>query len=228
MPTRNALLLHRVAFQIEKHPEKYDQTTWGKLGESDSLGRRFSETDTVANFCGTHACIAGWAAVLELNTAVTAIERQRVRGGYDPLPLEDAVSQAVRDVTGYSQTIMGYAQQALGLTTDEANVLFAGEWRPNEDEGYDVPRALRELAEGADIGDVTQGGTEKTYRVTIHVDRWDDALRLARNIGADIEECPPIELTVEVTCKPDDIDAEARTLARVVGGEVDEVDEMES
>lgn len=65
-------------------------------------------------------------------------------------------------IAGWADRLSGYddplvapsnAEERLGLTLDEGSVLFDEAWRPAE--GLTVPDALRKLAGGADLEDVT-------------------------------------------------------------------------
>lgn len=88
--------------------------------------------------CGTTACIAGWAAAI----VAKAGDLNRARRAWDDDPLFLA-----SDI----------AQDALGLTDDEAYDLFNATWQPHD--GLSVPDALRKIGEGAEIEDVTDPGT---------------------------------------------------------------------
>ena len=122
---RNRELLERVAQRIEAFPEHYDQGLW----MTDSEDRHLDEGDDAS--CGTHACIAGWA-VIEAGEKI-------------PAKWEDV------------------GAELLGLTHNEAKVLFDQDWKPRghdeadtaEMEGKRVGEALRRLAEGDSVRNIT-------------------------------------------------------------------------
>jgi hypothetical protein len=119
-------LMLKVADQIEEEPERYNQYYY-----------------VMDSPCGTQHCIAGWALVLsgkaqvEIDTytdrAWTCIFVDLETGGWeDPVEL---------------------GREALGLNEEEAWRLFGASWKPAEN--MSVPDALRKLAWGADIEDVS-------------------------------------------------------------------------
>ena len=80
---RNKELIERTMQHIVDHPEEHDQRTW------------------ISNACGTVACFAGWALLLD--------------------------DVEARDVLAWSWEFTGVAAaEHLGLTIDEAGVLFRG------------------------------------------------------------------------------------------------------
>lgn len=133
----NTELLLKVADAIEKYPELYDQETYGDVEVDDTS-------------CGTTACIAGWACALE---------------GYHPvvdrLPWRDASSYftytrvAQKPWQAWSNGVSPHdiAQELIGLEDWAAEELFGSDWGPVE--GLTVPQALRKIANGTPIDEVT-------------------------------------------------------------------------
>jgi hypothetical protein len=98
-PEPNMPLLRRILHQIDEHPETYEQSVYA----SDSP-------------CGTSYCVAGHAAVM--SGAKPYWQR------LDPLSTEPYFRA---DETEDGEMIRVVAQQALGLTDDEACQLFDSE-----------------------------------------------------------------------------------------------------
>jgi hypothetical protein len=102
MTKYNVDLMLAVREQITSHPETHDQTMWGRKTE-----------------CGTTYCIAGWAAVLS---------------GAEPLwdididDTEEAATalHAGRGDKPYQRSIRTIAEEALGISYQEAGRLFPG------------------------------------------------------------------------------------------------------
>lgn len=212
MTERNALLLHRVAYKVDKFPERHYQSSWASLDRMPEPG------EDPSNFCGTRGCIAGWASMIDLDgklvpildkaraEAIATYERRKANGLVNDWEtperpnLEEVINDAIRveadaDNTEAS-TIHGYAQEKLGLTDDEANVLFGGSWKPR-DHDMSVGDALRELAEGASIADITPdellpeemlADRPAWYRVESRVSLSDAITKLATTLGGDAED----------------------------------------
>lgn len=118
-PTRNAELLRKVADAIEANPDHYYQGSWCENDNTEEVD--YTDVPFVAdpkNHCGTQACVAGWAVQL------TPPENRP-----DEIDIADA------------------AQTLLGLTDDEAEMLFSGGCDPN----IGMPALLRALANGSDL-----------------------------------------------------------------------------
>jgi len=127
-------LLEAIADHIEAHPEAYDQGSWCyTTGSMASSENKLDILDKMGlNDCNTRGCIAGWAVALNIHT------------------------KEVRDVLdkGVGLFDLGnMAQNLLGLDQLEAETLFHEAWEPAID--MDVPEALRLLAKGVDISEVT-------------------------------------------------------------------------
>lgn len=124
-------LLEAVADQIEGHPDQYDQGSWGYIVGSLTSTPTLDIIEKMGlNDCGTRGCIAGWAVALN-------VHNQEVR---------EALATKMLDVGSL-------AEKLLGLETYTADILFNEMWKPAA--GMDVPEALRFLAKGADIYEVT-------------------------------------------------------------------------
>lgn len=129
-PKRNAALFRKVADWIQKHPERYDQTTWGRSHES----------------CGTHHCIAGATALLcGAKPWMIPFSSGKL------VPTWEKVVYRGKEVWCDS-----FAELRLGLTLDERRILFHPDWRPRRGIKGRTPtirvaKALREFARGAKI-----------------------------------------------------------------------------
>lgn len=133
---RDRELFYQIADAIEQNPSNHQQSTWMTWDTymDDYRAKDVSELNSltvngeVIEGCGTTQCVAGWAWTLagrgrELAKAM----------------LEGSTSEG----------IMQPAACALGITDDEAEVLFissAGHTR-----SYDWPQVLRDLGDGKDM-----------------------------------------------------------------------------
>lgn len=130
----NAELFHQIADKIEKEPEGYNQEFWGQRTS-----------------CGTAYCIGGWAVVLGGKDQIIYSDEGELlglRNGWDNSWTE--VSDAARELLGIAPHT--YASDPYEDVTDR---LFMSGWRPRED--MTVPEALRAIANGAKLADVTRG-----------------------------------------------------------------------
>jgi hypothetical protein len=107
-PQLNLELFRQIREKIASTPVAYDQTRWGRR--------------EIAAPCGTAACIAGWACVLSGSASLSTVQ--------------SAGTGAVVYTPSGSLDIPATAQRVLGLSEEEADVLFTsdpeGEWG-NED-----------------------------------------------------------------------------------------------
>tara|TARA_R110002060_G_C2108618_1_gene98061 strand:+ start:265 stop:792 length:528 start_codon:yes stop_codon:yes gene_type:complete len=163
---RNAHLLHEIADVMEFWPERYEQATWGRLTPDDAAIARFEENlgraPRMENYdhsvgvgwsedagfihadvdCGTVMCVAGHACALS-GWFPTIYGRAN---GMDEVRWS-SVSR-VKDTMAYgpgvARDVAIVAQEELGLTDEEAEILFKShnEWTVEE---------LRAFADGADI-----------------------------------------------------------------------------
>lgn len=123
---RNRELFYQIADLIEKHPEQYDQQTWG------------SETE-----CGTAHCIAGHACLLSGLKPLIRINDSADYSRFFPA----GANQAEKPFEW--QNVDHLAKKLLGLEREEAWILFDTMWVPPE--GQTVPQALRAIGDGAEI-----------------------------------------------------------------------------
>ena len=163
---RNTNLLHEIADVLEFWPQRYDQATWGRLLPDGAAIARFEENlgraPRMENYdhsvgvgwsedagfihaevdCGTVMCVAGHAAALS-GWFPTIYERGN---GMDEVRWS-AVSRT-RNTPAYSgaasRDVAVVAQEELGLTDEEAEILFKShnEW---------TVKQMRKFADGADI-----------------------------------------------------------------------------
>lgn len=107
-PVPNLPLLRKAMEQIQV-PGAWDQTSW-------------MHTDQ-ASECGTAGCVAGWAVTL---TDKYELMYQR-RDEHDPALSAEMYVEYVKDRdTGEEEFLETAAQRELGLTDDEAELLFMG------------------------------------------------------------------------------------------------------
>lgn len=163
--TRNRDLFYKIADRIERQPDDYDQAKWGednslvvatRLDPSDPAIHELV-ADTI-NECGTSHCIAGHAADLEGWVPSMYVNSVGIHGSWDRVvaPGHDPID---RDGT----SIFGVARDLLGLTDDEASILFseywmAEGWEPEMSDDQYIPlvaKALRSFGDGASIHEVT-------------------------------------------------------------------------
>ena len=76
----------------------------------------------------------------------------------------------------------GVAREILGLTRNEADVLFSAYWHPRPN--YTVPAVLRMLADGADVNGLTRGiqpaGPPRPANVATFRFEWESAVTPVR------------------------------------------------
>jgi len=162
---RNARLLNEIADVMEFWPERYEQATWGRLMPDEAAIARFEENlgraPRVENYefdtrpwwsedagfiradvgCGTVMCVAGHACALS-GWFPTIYERS----GGDAVRWSavSRVKDTVAYGTGVTRDVAVVAQEELGLTDEEAEILFKShnEW---------TVKQMRAFADGADI-----------------------------------------------------------------------------
>ncbi len=127
---RNVDLFHAVAEKIESDPKRYNQGSWGTSGR-----RKTPPTPA----CKTSHCIAGWAAVIAAPERVSWLGNGWGPGVWMMSAIDGDMQQLGADL--------------LGLTDDEAEVLFSIDWKPRED--LTVPEALVKIGNGASIAEVS-------------------------------------------------------------------------
>ena len=110
--------------------DKHDQSLWARISKAalgatpkkllDKFGYSYVEVS-----CPTAACVAGWAATLAGAQMVIPQSDYRYQGN-GSIQVQDVL------VDGEVKSIARFAREQLGLTSDEADALFAAEWT-NED-----------------------------------------------------------------------------------------------
>lgn len=146
----------------------WDLIGWGSTAPVEQgVAHVLEVTDPNAG-CGSTFCIAGWAIALsatpdELKRAAQACVYEDVNGAefVDYTNHDIALCAIVGERLGLHAIHSVVAGALLGLTLHERS-LFDGEWQPagtDEDDPYNDPHlvaaALRRLADGASLGDVT-------------------------------------------------------------------------
>jgi hypothetical protein len=108
-PDLDLPLLHKVMDHIEQHPDEHNQSVWASRRPADQADAH----------CGTAFCFAGHAVNLS---------PQGYRFVWEPL-IDGSGSLAldVRQPGGGKQRVSDHAADLLGLTVDEADILFAGQ-----------------------------------------------------------------------------------------------------
>lgn len=129
MVKRNRELFYKIAAQLDREPESYDQETWG---------RREAKTP-----CGTAHCVAGWAAALGGYKSSTKDSSWSFVVTPEQLKLPTSKRMLV------SRNVETLGAELLGLTEGEADALFDCGWEPGPRET--VPEALRAIGDGAPV-----------------------------------------------------------------------------
>jgi hypothetical protein len=136
----NEELLQRVVKRLRAKPEQWDQDGWVILSEDDvcevfTRGRPYGDRNVIIGdfalmegFCGTKACLAGHT-VLEAGDEIMIWDSDPETGTFECI-----------DDKGNVHNIEIRAQELLGLTRDQADVLFA----PHSD-SLRVPDISRDL-----------------------------------------------------------------------------------
>lgn len=177
MVKRNAELLRRIADVIEKDVGVYDQSVWGEgddeivVDDPDVIAE--ASEKLIEKSCGTAHCIAGHAAVLSGYKPVVfkcLIPATGMRGPVMAIEInwEELTPPAEQkgEWTSDSTHPFSIGRDLLGLSFSEAEVLFDEFWCPagtddrDEFNGTLVAEALRGLAAGASIYEVTDDGDD--------------------------------------------------------------------
>lgn len=130
-PTRNRELFYKIAEQIEKHPETYDQSTWGGV-----------------RACGTAHCVAGHVAV-QCGYYPTKAGPHSETDWWGMVSKKPGLHYCGDEVDPSVEDVQDVAAKLLGLDPVEASILFGPNWR--DDNYKDVPTALRAYGDGATI-----------------------------------------------------------------------------
>lgn len=114
----NVKLLREVLQYIETHPQKWNQQAWFKVGQRSNGEPIFNKVTLQfeeVNSCNTSMCFAGHAALMS---------------GFDAPPKNDYLmwrgwGPGLRKAE--TMDVDEYAREVLGLTFEQADVLFQGE-----------------------------------------------------------------------------------------------------
>ena len=109
LPPPNLPLLRKVLDHVDAHPQEWNQGTW------------IVQTRNVDQSCGTACCIAGWASLLSGDEP----EFEPMLGLTATGLVYEARAATVATDNG-ERFISRRAQELLGLTSVEADELFAG------------------------------------------------------------------------------------------------------
>lgn len=115
-PMPNLPLLRKVLDHIDAHPDEWNQGAWIQR--------------TATSSCGTAACIAGWACLI--NGDQPDFANDYAQGSHTPVVTLD---------DGASATVAERAQQLLGLTNNERLDLFH-----SKNDRFDVRRFAGRIA----------------------------------------------------------------------------------
>ena len=140
----NVALLEQVREMVADEG-MHDQSLWSRISRSllPTISDRFVESNEAWSYtyipvsCPTAACVAGWAATLSGGKMLVNEQELDYDRGYAE------ASQVLID--GQVHHISTYARKALGLTMDEADALFDGNWSNEEtlDNLDDIIRAAK-------------------------------------------------------------------------------------
>lgn len=149
--TRNAEALRELAEHLNRN-SRYDQTVWGAR-EIRITAESCDNLTVDIKECGTQQCIAGHAVALAGRVPVVKCNT------FDRLYNEVHVMVDwgfVRPATGgrYAST-PEVARRILGLSREDAAILFHGSWEPR----VSLRKALLALADGASIKSVTSSSS---------------------------------------------------------------------
>ncbi len=113
----NKVRLRRVAQVILRHPEHYDQMTWGSVkgGEPTLVCQTVADLTqpVAAGGCRSVACVAGWTVALFPEVAMAFLEKRL------PAVYPTVTRPLIYDVRYAAQCV-------LELTDDQAEMLFNG------------------------------------------------------------------------------------------------------
>lgn len=103
-PVLNIELMERVRQLIQMRPELHAQETWGRTPSNTPAGAISARAEK-GEFCGTTACVAGWAAILGA-------------------PENALIHDSAVTIGGQEFGVSIYAAQLLGLSWDQQTWLF--------------------------------------------------------------------------------------------------------
>ena len=125
----NVALLEQVRDQIVNE-DRHDQGIWARISRAvlQTIPNRWINDDGdkfITVSCPTAACVAGWAASLSGGMMLVDEENATYRTG-GSVEAHDVL------VKGEVRNISSFARERLGLTANEADALFDGEWSNEE------------------------------------------------------------------------------------------------
>lgn len=159
MLNRNVDLLRTVAMRIEDDPDSYNQDQWVCESACCIAGHGLLASGNY-NIVGTNYHQYGFvrsqndiSAVSGLNVRTAIVENlNAIRYDIGKYYWDASDGDSVFGIMSIND-IHVEATDALGLTNDEADILFDQSWRPNCH--LTVPQALEKLAGGSSIEEVT-------------------------------------------------------------------------
>ena len=139
---RNTDLFFEIADVLDLTPESYNQETWGEFDITPDMKEKYRKATGMTPYndaeskwleigCGGVMCVAGWAAQMNgYLPQVSTIKDQRFTDGR-MIPVLDWSSVNIRTLSFLneklpSQPVQEVALQLLGITYDEAEILFSG------------------------------------------------------------------------------------------------------
>jgi hypothetical protein len=158
---RNIHNLEALAALFDTLPQ-WDDPTAGEHAD-----RYIQEAYGRASSCGTYCCLAGWEMVRLYGHDTLFNE------AYGPMPLTyrtDGRGPGGDWEYDAPEDIVSHAANSLGITADEAHVLFGSGWKPTGGEYNDpaaAAEALRRLAKGHRLEEVTDPEYYTEYCVPI-------------------------------------------------------------
>jgi hypothetical protein len=141
----NRKMLYTIADIIEENNDFWDQDEWMNtedIGYEEPNAVIYNGNEYV---CGTTQCVAGWAVLIEhggLDASRTSEHHWFMKDGFST----DDWAKSGAEILGLSEV------DSLNLfyTTDIANPY-----------AFDMPRVLRDIADGASVGDAIRKAAER-------------------------------------------------------------------
>lgn len=145
----NRKVLYEIADILETYPEHHDQDNWIRNDVGTAGSSIIWNGETIS--CGTAQCVAGWALILE-------------NGGLDGFSMDEEV--VFSNGSSFSRYNDAYfierGAEILGLSSGDADTLFMS--TDIEDyEIFDMPRVLREIADGTPVVDAVNWAYDRLY-----------------------------------------------------------------
>ena len=145
--TRNRTAINKTKALLEANPERYDHADWFRAEQRDSYWRAPAADGSLAGVLGI--CIAGAAVASSLR--------------YDILTDGLGLGHPVEVATGHRKDWYVAGADVLGLTYEEAKLLFNQHWLPKP--GLSVSDVLTALAHGVDVEAVTDDDVVELFGV---------------------------------------------------------------